>query len=59
MNSIGPTEDTIAAISSAINIAKGGIAVLRVSGPEAINACKLIVETKSRNAWKSHKVFYG
>ena len=53
------TEDTIAAIASAINVGNGGIAVIRVSGSEAINACKKIVRTKSNNAWKSHRVFHG
>ena len=46
MESIIDTEDTIAAIASAISLGKGGIAVIRVSGEEAINSCKNIVETK-------------
>ena len=53
------TEDTIAAIASAISLGKGGIAVIRVSGEEAINSCKNIVETKSKYAWESHRVFHG
>ena len=40
MESIIDTEDTIAAIASAISLGKGGIAVIRVSGEEAINSCK-------------------
>ena len=51
------TEDTIAAIASAISLGKGGIAVIRVSGEEAINSCKNIVETNSKYAWESHRVF--
>jgi len=59
MDSIIPTEETIAAIASAISLGKGGIAVIRVSGKEAINSCKKIVETKSKYAWESHRVFHG
>ena len=59
MESIIDTEDTIAAIASAISLGKGGIAVIRVSGEEAINSCKNIVETKSKYAWEAHRVFHG
>jgi len=59
MNSIVTTEDTIAAIASAISIGKGGIAVIRISGKEAIISCKKIVRTKSKYAWESHRVFHG
>ena len=59
MESEVPTEDTIAAIATAISLGKGGIAVIRVSGKEAINCCKNIVETKSKHAWESHRVFHG
>ena len=55
METIVDNEDTIAAIASAISLGKGGIAVIRVSGEEAINSCKNIVETKSKYAWKSHR----
>tara|TARA_B100000579_G_scaffold146555_1_gene118923 strand:+ start:462 stop:1844 length:1383 start_codon:yes stop_codon:yes gene_type:complete len=59
MESIIATEDTIAAIASAISLGKGGIAVIRVSGREAIDSCRKIVETKSKYAWMSHRVFHG
>ena len=59
MESIIDTEDTIAAIASAISLGKGGIAVIRVSGAKAIKCCKNIVETKSKIAWESHRVFHG
>ena len=59
MDSIVTTEDTIAAIASAISIGKGGVAIIRVSGKDAINSCKKIVQTKSKYAWKSHRVFRG
>ena len=47
MDSKAPTEDTIAAIASAISIGNGGVAVIRVSGEESINCCKKIITTKS------------
>ena len=59
MESIIATEDTIAAIASAISLGKGGIAIIRVSGKEAINSCKKIVETKSKYAWETNRVFHG
>ena len=59
MESIVNFEDTIAAIASAISLGKGGIAVIRISGKEAINACKNIVKTKSKYAWETHRIFHG
>ena len=59
MDSIFPTQDTIAAIASAISVGIGGVAVIRVSGKESINACKKIVKTKSKFAWETHRVFHG
>ena len=59
MDSIVYTEDTIAAIASAISIGKGGVAIIRVSGKESINSCKKIVQTKSKYAWESNRVFHG
>ncbi len=59
MNSIITTEDTIAAIATAINIGEGGIAVIRISGADSIQICKTIIETKSKFAWKTHRVFHG
>ena len=59
MNPTIKIEDTIAAVASAISLGKGGIAVLRVSGNNAIKACKDVVETKSKFAWSSHRVFHG
>ena len=52
-------EDTIAAITTAISIGKGGVAIIRVSGPEAINSCKKIVTSKAKSAWQNHRVFHG
>ena len=59
MDSIVTTEDTIAAIASAISIGNGGVAIIRVSGKDSINSCKKIVKTQSKYAWESHRVFHG
>ena len=44
MDSIVTTEDTIAAIASAISIGKGGVAIIRVSGKDSINSCKRLLQ---------------
>ncbi len=59
MNTIIPTEDTIAAIASAISIGQGGVAIVRVSGIDAIHSCQSIVKTNSIYAWESNRVFHG
>jgi len=59
MSSIISLDDTVAAIATAITLGKGGIAVIRVSGPDAINSCKRIVQTKSKKAWEANRVFHG
>ena len=59
MDPIITTEDTIAAIATAINIGEGGIAVIRISGSDSIQISKQIIETNSKIAWKSHRVFHG
>ena len=40
MNSFSPTEDTIAAIATAVSPGQGSIAVIRISGSLAIEAFK-------------------
>ena len=59
MNNVDPSRDTIAAIATAINVGHGGVALIRISGNKAIQACKNIVETKSKFAWQSHRVSHG
>ena len=59
MNNIDPIRDTIAAIASAINVGHGGVAVIRVSGKDAICISKKLIKTKSKFAWESHRVFHG
>ena len=43
MNSFSPTEDTIAAIATAVAPGQGSIAIIRISGSSAIEISKNIV----------------
>ena len=59
MNSFSPTEDTIAAIATAVSPGQGSIAVIRISGSAAIETGKNIVDIPGRHPWTSHTVLYG
>ena len=59
MNSFSPTEDTIAAIATAVSPGQGSIAVIRISGSLAIEITKTIVHIPGKHDWSSHKVLYG
>ena len=59
MNSFSPTEDTIAAIATAVSPGQGSIAVIRVSGSSAIEISKNIVHIPGMHHWSTHKVLYG
>ncbi len=55
-----PTDETIAAIATAISPGQGGIAVVRISGPKALSIGKNIVYIAGKKpAWSSHTVLYG
>ncbi len=54
-----PTEETIAAIATAISAGQGGIAVVRISGPKALPISKSIVFVPGERLWKSHTILYG
>ncbi|KGG13183.1 GTPase and tRNA-U34 5-formylation enzyme TrmE [Prochlorococcus sp. MIT 0601] len=54
-----PTEDTIAAIASAVSPGEGGIAVIRISGKFSQKICKQIVYIPGNQVWSSHRVVYG
>ena len=43
-----PTEETIAAIATAISAGQGGIAVIRISGPKAFEVGKSIVSSSKK-----------
>ncbi|WP_320663379.1 tRNA uridine-5-carboxymethylaminomethyl(34) synthesis GTPase MnmE [Prochlorococcus sp. MIT 1223] len=53
------TEETIAAIATAISAGKGGIAVIRISGNSALAVAKNIVHIPGTKQWESHHVLYG
>ncbi len=59
MNSFSPTEDTIAAIATAVSPGQGSIAVIRISGSSAIETTKTIVHIPGTHDWTTHKVLYG
>ena len=59
MNPFSPTEDTIAAIATAVSPGQGSIAVIRISGPTAIEITKTIVHIPGTQDWSTHKVLYG
>ncbi len=59
MNSFSPTEDTIAAIATAVSPGQGSIAVIRISGSSAIEISKNIVHIPGIHHWSTHKVLYG
>tara|TARA_Y100001970_G_C14259761_1_gene879074 strand:+ start:23406 stop:24791 length:1386 start_codon:yes stop_codon:yes gene_type:complete len=54
-----PTNETIAAISSAIAVGQGGIAVIRISGKNAIKSVQQSFIAKTKPDWETHKIFYG
>ena len=59
MNSFFPTEDTIAAIATAVSPGQGSIAVIRISGSSAIEITQSIVHIPGTHDWHTHKVLYG
>jgi len=59
MNSFHPTEDTIAAIATAVSPGQGSIAAIRISGSLAIEIIRSIVHIPGTHDWTTHKVLYG
>ena len=51
--------DTIAAVATAVAPGQGGIAVIRLSGPQAQTAVQTIARFPGRQEWGSHRVLYG
>ena len=50
---------TIAAIATAVAPGQGGIAVIRLSGPKAVNAVAAITVIPGQQEWESHRILYG
>ncbi len=59
MTYVFPTEETIAAIASAIAPGQGAIAIIKVSGPDAKSVVQNIVKIPGQQVWSSHKILYG
>ena len=59
MTLFSPSEDTIAAIATAISPGQGSIAVVKISGSLAIEISKKIVEIPGNQKWTTHTVLYG
>ncbi|MEM6446552.1 MAG: tRNA uridine-5-carboxymethylaminomethyl(34) synthesis GTPase MnmE [Cyanobacteria bacterium P01_D01_bin.123] len=51
--------DTIAAIATAAVPAQGGVAIVRLSGTEAVTIGKALFRPAGRPVWESHRVLYG
>lgn len=51
--------DTIAAVATAVAPGQGGIAVIRLSGPDADATGRRVVHVPGRQEWGSHRVVYG
>ncbi len=59
MNMAIPTEETIAAIATAIAPGQGGIAVVRISGKAALATGQRVVTVQGKKPWESHTILYG
>ncbi|KGG16748.1 MULTISPECIES: tRNA uridine-5-carboxymethylaminomethyl(34) synthesis GTPase MnmE [unclassified Prochlorococcus] len=59
MNSTFPTEETIAAISSAIAPGQGAVAIIKISGPSAKKVVSNIVKIPGKQVWDTHTILYG
>ena len=54
-----PSLDTIAAVATAVAPGQGGIAVIRLSGPQAQQAVQAVARFPGQQEWASHRVLYG
>nr|APP88129.1 tRNA modification GTPase [Paulinella micropora] len=51
--------DTIAAISTAVALGQGSIAIVRVSGPSAERIGRQVFSIPGTQRWESHRIIYG
>ncbi|NOL48385.1 tRNA modification GTPase [Synechococcus sp. MIT S9220] len=59
MHEINLERQTIAAVATAVAPGQGGIAVIRLSGPDAQRAVSEITCFPGAQLWESHRVLYG
>ncbi|RCL53098.1 MAG: tRNA uridine-5-carboxymethylaminomethyl(34) synthesis GTPase MnmE [Synechococcus sp. MED-G71] len=57
--SLTASDDTIAAIATAIAAGAGSVAIVRVSGPEAEAIGRVLFKPAGEQRWESHRVLYG
>ena len=53
------SQETIAAVATAVAAGQGGIAVIRLSGPVAEAVGRSVVSVPGQQLWDSHRVLYG
>lgn len=53
------SNDTIAAIATAVAPGEGSVAIVRVSGPLAEAIAQAVFVAPGRQSWESHRVLYG
>ncbi len=53
------SEDTIAAIATAIVPQQGSIGVVRLSGSKAVEIAKTLFDAPGAQTWESHRILYG
>mgnify|MGYP001225812810 FL=1 len=59
MQEINLERQTIAAVATAVAPGQGGIAVIRLSGPDAQQAVREVTCFPGEQPWESHRVLYG
>ncbi|MCT0218990.1 tRNA uridine-5-carboxymethylaminomethyl(34) synthesis GTPase MnmE [Synechococcus sp. CS-1329] len=53
------SDDTIAAIATALAPGEGSVAIVRISGPQAEAIGRQLFDAPGAQAWDSHRVLYG
>jgi tRNA modification GTPase len=53
------SDDTIAAIATAVAPGQGSVAIVRISGPAALAIARRLFHAPGHQPWESHRVLYG
>ncbi len=51
--------DTIAAVATAVAPGQGSVAIVRISGPQALPIARRLFAAPGEQVWESHRVLYG
>ena len=54
-----PTDETIAAVASAIAPGQGAVAIIKISGPSAKKVVSNIVKIPGKQVWDTYTILYG